>query len=233
MIIRRPPTSVGTWRDVLRSDGHRGILLSGTAFMVSKTTQVDLEKSELRRLAQSRRDQLSSETRMRDAAALPQHSAVITTLAGPQAVFSSYRAMGSECDTAPLEASLRERGHQIALPVIKKMAQPLLFRAWAPGDRLVARKWGIQEPDDQAAVLEPDVLLLPLLAFDRAGWRLGYGGGFYDRTLARLRAIKPIVTIGIAYDSQEVDAVPHSAYDERLDWIMTPTALRPSQLLEQ
>ena len=201
--------------------------------MASQATQVDTEKSDLRRLAQARRDELSSEMRMRDAAALCQHASVITTLAGPSAVFSSYRALGSECDPAPLEAALRERGHAIALPVIKKIGEPLIFRIWAPGDPLVSRRWGIEEPDDRASLVEPDVLLMPLLAFDSAGWRLGYGGGFYDRTLARLKTIKPIVTIGIAYDNQEVDAVPHSAYDERLDWIMTPSALRPSQQLEQ
>jgi 5-formyltetrahydrofolate cyclo-ligase len=84
-------------------------------------------------------------------------------------------------------------------------------------------QWGISEPLPDKPVLEPDVVLVPLLAFDTQGFRLGYGGGFYDRTLARLRAIKPVVAVGIAYDELKVDAVPHRSYDERLDWVLTPS----------
>jgi 5-formyltetrahydrofolate cyclo-ligase len=83
--------------------------------------------------------------------------------------------------------------------------------------------WGIPEPKADKPVLEPNVLLVPLLAFDARGGRLGYGGGFYDRTLAGLRAKKPIVAIGLAYDEQQVDAVPHLDYDQRLDWVLTPS----------
>jgi 5-formyltetrahydrofolate cyclo-ligase len=78
-------------------------------------------------------------------------------------------------------------------------------------------------PKANKAVLEPDILLVPLLAFDAAGWRLGYGGGFYDRTLKGLRARKSVVAIGIAFDEQQVDAVPHLDYDERIDWVLTPS----------
>ena len=84
-------------------------------------------------------------------------------------------------------------------------------------------QWGIAEPLPDKPVLEPDVVLVPLLAFDATGYRLGYGGGFYDRTLARLRAIKPVVAVGIAYDELKVDAVPHLDYDQRLDWVLTPS----------
>ena len=83
-------------------------------------------------------------------------------------------------------------------------------------------KSGIREPGSQARVLEPDVLLVPLLAFDRSGHRLGYGGGYYDRTLRDLRRRRPIVAVGLAFGCQEVDAVPHLDYDERLDWVLTP-----------
>jgi 5-formyltetrahydrofolate cyclo-ligase len=83
--------------------------------------------------------------------------------------------------------------------------------------------WGIAEPKGDKLELEPDVLLVPLLAFDAAGWRLGYGGGFYDRTLRALRAHKRIVAVGLAYDEQKVDAVPHLDYDERLDWVLRPS----------
>jgi 5-formyltetrahydrofolate cyclo-ligase len=105
-------------------------------------------------------------------------------------------------------------------------AKPLLFRAWRPGDALETRMWGIREPSADQALLRPDVLLVPLLAFDRDGWRLGYGGGFYDRTLRDLRAAAPsVAAIGLAFDPQEVDAVPHLDYDEPLDMVLTPTRL--------
>ena len=81
--------------------------------------------------------------------------------------------------------------------------------------------WGIREPAPDAAIVDPDILLVPLLAFDAAGWRLGYGGGYYDRTLQRLRALKPVTAIGLAFDEQRVPAVPHGPFDQRLDWIVT------------
>ena len=83
--------------------------------------------------------------------------------------------------------------------------------------------WGIAEPKADKPALEPDIVLVPLLAFDAAGRRLGYGGGYYDRTLRGLRARKPIVAVGLAYDAQRIDAVPHLDYDERLDWVLRPS----------
>jgi 5-formyltetrahydrofolate cyclo-ligase len=103
--------------------------------------------------------------------------------------------------------------------------KPLLFRAWRPGDPLVKVIWGIEEPAPTCPEVEPDVLLMPLLAFDRAGYRLGYGGGFFDRTLRGLRARKAIRTIGLAFAAQEVDAVPHLDYDERIEAVLTPEGL--------
>ena len=83
--------------------------------------------------------------------------------------------------------------------------------------------WGIAEPLPSRPALEPDIVMVPLLAFDVQGYRLGYGGGFYDRSLAGLRAKKPIVAVGIAYDELKVDAVPHLDYDQRVDWVLTPS----------
>ncbi len=100
---------------------------------------------------------------------------------------------------------------------------PLLFRAWTPGDAMGQAAWGIAEPLPDKPVLEPDVVLVPLLAFDARGGRLGYGGGFYDRTLARLRALNPVTAVGIGYDELKIDAVPHLDYDQRLDWVLTPS----------
>ena len=136
---------------------------------------------------------------------------------------SAFLAIGEEIDPLPLMRRLWRDGHAVALPVMIGKGQPLVFRRWREGEPLAETKWGIREPLPDAPELLPDIVLVPLLAFDRRGRRLGYGGGFYDRTLARLRRIKPVTTIGIAYDELEVDAVPHCDYDEPLDWVLAPS----------
>lgn len=136
---------------------------------------------------------------------------------------SGFLPIGEELDPAPLMLRLAGEGYRLCLPVMEAKGKPLLFRAWTPGDVLEEVMWGIREPLPSAPLVDPDVLLSPLLAFDQQGYRLGYGGGFYDRTLARLRSIKPLVAIGLALDEQKVDAVPHADYDERVDWVLTPS----------
>ena len=139
------------------------------------------------------------------------------------AVVSGFSAIRDEIDGGPLLLRLAREGFQIALPVMQGKGKPLLFRTWTPGDEMASAAWGIAEPLPSRPVLEPDVVLVPLLAFDAQGYRLGYGGGFYDRTLAGLRAKKPIVAVGIAYDELKVDAVPHQGYDQPIDWVLTPS----------
>ena len=141
----------------------------------------------------------------------------------PSATVSGFSAIRDEIDPAPLLARLHAEGYRLCLPVMQGKGLPLLFRAWSPGDAMGTVQWGIAEPLPDKPVLEPDVVLVPLLAFDAAGQRLGYGGGFYDRTLARLRSIKPVVAVGVAYDELKVDAVPHRSYDQPLDWVLTPS----------
>jgi 5-formyltetrahydrofolate cyclo-ligase len=141
----------------------------------------------------------------------------------PGSIVSGFSAIKDEIDAGPLLARLAGEGFRLALPVMQGKGKPLLFRAWAPGDEMGSATWGIAEPLPSRAVLEPDVVLVPLLAFDERGYRLGYGGGFYDRTLAELRARKPIVAVGIAYDELKVDAVAHLDYDQRIDWVLTPS----------
>jgi len=141
----------------------------------------------------------------------------------PSATVSGFSAIRDEIDPAALLARLHAEGHRLCLPVMQGKGLPLLFRAWSPGDAMGKVQWGIAEPLPDKPVLEPDVVLVPLLAFDAAGHRLGYGGGFYDRTLARLRTVKPVVAVGVAYDELKVDAVPHRSYDEPLDWVLTPS----------
>jgi 5-formyltetrahydrofolate cyclo-ligase len=141
----------------------------------------------------------------------------------PAAIVSGFSAIRDEIDPAQLLAGLHREGNRLCLPVMQGKGLPLVFRAWSPGDAMGRVQWGIAEPLPDKPVLEPDIVLVPLLAFDARGYRLGYGGGFYDRTLAHLRAIKPVVAVGVAYDELKVDAVPHLHYDQPLDWVLTPS----------
>ena len=141
----------------------------------------------------------------------------------PGIVVSGFAAIRDEINPGALLEWLHREGYQLALPVMEGRGKPLVMRAWSPGDDMATVQWGIREPLADKPELDPDVVLVPLLAFDRRGWRLGYGGGFYDRTLTKLKAKKPVIAVGIAYDELEVDAVPHESYDQRLDWVLAPS----------
>ncbi len=137
------------------------------------------------------------------------------------AVVSLYFPMRDELDTEPLAAALIEAGARVALPVVAKKKSPLLFRAYAPGDDLVPGSYGELIPADTAPEVTPEIMVIPLLAFNRDGGRLGYGGGYYDRTLEGLRKTGAPVAVGYAFGAQEVDALPLSPLDQPLDWIVT------------
>ena len=138
-------------------------------------------------------------------------------------VVSGFAPLPDEFRVWPLLRRLQGEGFRLALPAMLGKGKPLVFRAWQPGDAMKSGVWGIAEPKADKPALDPDILIVPLLAFDRRGWRLGYGGGFYDRTLKGLRARKTVVAVGLGYDEQEVDAVPHLDYDQRLDWVLRPS----------
>ncbi|KAB2850907.1 MAG: 5-formyltetrahydrofolate cyclo-ligase [Hyphomicrobiaceae bacterium] len=139
---------------------------------------------------------------------------------------SAYLAMRDELDPGPLLAAAVARGATGALPTVVKKGQPLRFRRWMPGDPTRPAGFGTREPIEIAPEVEPDLLIVPLLAFDASGYRLGYGGGFYDRTLEWLRGRKAILAVGLAYAEQEVENVPHDEHDQRLDAILTPSGFR-------
>ena len=136
-------------------------------------------------------------------------------------VVSVFWPLPGELDTQPLMEALIARDCQVVLPVMQGAGRPLIFRAWQPGDRLVAAGFGTREPGPDKAERTPELVVAPLLAFDRAGYRLGYGGGFYDRTLAKLRAAAPLLSVGITFAGQEAPSVPHDDKDQALDWIVT------------
>jgi len=144
---------------------------------------------------------------------------------GPGSVVAGYWPIVTELDGRPLLARLDERGVICALPVVVSAGAPLQFRRWRPLDELEPGVLGTSHPSVTAPEVVPDVVLAPLLAFDGEGYRLGQGGGYYDRTLAALRSRGAVTAVGVGFAAQQVDAVPRSANDERLDWILTEEML--------
>lgn len=139
----------------------------------------------------------------------------------PPRIISGFIPYKSEISTVALLNRLRHDGWRTALPVVVGEGLPLVFRLWQPGEPLVPGVWDIPIPPATAAEVDPDVLLVPGLSYDRAGYRLGYGGGFYDRTLEKLRKAKPVLAVGVAYHAQLVDQVPRGGHDAPLDYILT------------
>jgi 5-formyltetrahydrofolate cyclo-ligase len=137
------------------------------------------------------------------------------------AVVSGFWPIKDEIDIRPLMIELDDAGCELALPVVQGRGKPLLFRAWRPGDPLEQGVFGTLQPSPGRQTLEPDALIVPLLACDEEGWRLGYGGGFYDRTLLGLRGRKAVTAVGVGFNAQFVAAVPHGPDDQRLDWLLT------------
>jgi len=141
---------------------------------------------------------------------------------------SGYHPFDTEIDCLPLLAALESAGWRVALPVVVARGEPLLFRQWTVGAPLRKGMWDILVPGDSAEIVVPDVLLAPLLAFDRSGFRLGYGGGFYDRSLQQLRAAGTATAVGVAYAVQEMERCPREAFDQPLDAVLTENGpMRP------
>lgn len=139
------------------------------------------------------------------------------------ATYGGYHAMGSELDPSPLIRRLGATGATFALPCAVAADVPLDFRTWDPDDLLVPDAVGVPSPPAHAAVVHPDLVIVPLLGFDRRGGRLGQGGGHYDRTLENLRSLKPVFALGLAFAGQEVENLPFETHDQRLDAILTET----------
>ncbi|HEY1453901.1 MAG TPA: 5-formyltetrahydrofolate cyclo-ligase [Roseiarcus sp.] len=136
-------------------------------------------------------------------------------------VISAFHTLRDEPDTTPLLTELAAQGLATALPVVAGRGSPLTFRLWRPGDPTRSGAMSIAEPLERAPAVDPDLLFVPLACFDRRGHRIGYGAGYYDRTLAGLRAMKPVHAVGVAYGVCEVAAVPYEAHDQSLDAIVT------------
>lgn len=181
-------------------------------------------KAELRAQSLARRRLESAEAAAAFAARLAAEGERLAREKRP-AVVSAYFALPEEASTLPLLKALSRAGFATALPVTGARGTPLTFRLWRPGEPMAKGKMGIGEPLPEAEEVDPDLLFTPLAAFDRAGNRIGYGAGFYDRSLAKLRGKKSICAIGVAYACQEIPKVPHEAHDERLDFVLTEREL--------
>ena len=156
--------------------------------------------------------------------ALKQH--LIEALPMPPGIaISGYWPLEGEIDLRPALAHYHGEGHPIGLPVVVAKNAPLVFRRWHPDDEMVQGSFRVMTPPVGAPEVVPTILLVPLLAFDPEGFRLGYGGGFYDRTLAKLRSEAHAVAVGVAYAAQEVPFVPRGNFDQPLDLIVTDRAV--------
>jgi 5-formyltetrahydrofolate cyclo-ligase len=187
--------------------------------VTSATQDFAAIKAELRREALARRDALPAAERAQAAEAIAAHAFPVPLK--PEAIVSGFMPMKSEINPLPLMRKLAAAGGRLALPVVAGRGKPLIMRAWGIGEPLAAGVWGIREPAPSATVVAPDILLVPLLAFDRAGHRIGYGAGYYDMTIAALRARQAVVAIGLAFAAQEIAAVPATPHDAPLDLVLT------------
>lgn len=177
------------------------------------------DKATLRAEALARRDAMPAAERVAAVEAITQRAFPVEVPEG--AVVSGFSPIRTELNPVPLMRKLADRGARLALPVVAGRALPLTMRAWSFGDEMASGVWGIREPKPEAPEVFPDILLVPLAAFDRKGHRIGYGAGHYDRTIARLRGMKPITAIGVAFAVQEIAAVPATPFDQPLDLVLT------------
>ena len=176
-------------------------------------------KADLRAAALAKRDALSDEQRADAAQGVATRKLPFEI--APGTIVSGYSPIRSEIDPVPLMRKFAEQGAKLALPAVMARGKSLAFRVWWPDDRLMLGPLGILEPSPAAAELIPDIMLIPLAAFDDQGHRIGYGAGHYDYTLAHLRKMKAIVAIGTAFSVQQIKAVPALPHDVALDFVLT------------
>lgn len=187
--------------------------------VTTQDTSVLESKAALRAATLAKRDAMPAAERQQAAETIAARGLPVEVK--PGMIVGGFMPMKSEINPLPLLRKCAQAGAQLALPCIAGRGKPLIMRAWNFGDEFKAGQWGIREPLPAARQVQPDILIVPLACFDRAGHRVGYGAGYYDMTIAALRAAKPIMAIGIAFAVQEIPAVPAMAHDERLDFVLT------------
>lgn len=182
------------------------------------------QKAQLRKLVGDRRD--AAHAAAIGAGEAARDHFLVAGLQNGMRIVSAYRPIRSEIDPEPLMRALIALGCRLCLPVVEGKGKPLKFREWTPTTVLEDGPYGAEVPSS-GDWLAPELLIVPLLAFDMTGARLGYGGGFYDRTIAQLSAAAPVRTVGFAYSAQQVDSVPIEATDRLLDAIVTENGVIP------
>ena len=183
-----------------------------------------VSKASLRKSALARRAAVGPEARAEFAAYLATEGLAIARRLAPRAV-SLFRPIRDEPDVLPLLDALAQAGFVTALPVTGPRGAALVFRAWRPGDHEIVGPMRIPEPAPHLPVVEPDLLFVPLTVFDRRGNRIGYGAGYYDLTLQRLRGLHAVISVGIAYAAQEAPTVSAGPHDQKLDFVLTEHGL--------
>jgi 5-formyltetrahydrofolate cyclo-ligase len=186
---------------------------------MSELTSIDSRKTQIRRDAVARRDALPAVERAAAAATIAARPLPVAVPSG--AIVSGFSPLKSEINPVPLMRAFAAAGARLALPVVAGRGKPLIMRAWNFGEPLASGVWGIREPPESAPEVFPDILIVPMLAFDRTGHRIGYGAGYYDMTIARLRGMKPVFALGIAYAAQEIAEIPTTPRDAALDLVLT------------
>lgn len=187
------------------------------------STDVDARKKQLRTAAKAARAEAAAQNPAAGERLADAFLSVAPRMHFPPAPasVSAFWPMGDEIDVRPLIYRLADAGYRIGLPAMEGQGKPLRFRRWRSDMDLVDGGFGTRIPPDDAPEIVPAALIVPLLAFDRQGYRLGYGGGFYDRTLEQLRASGPRLAIGVAFSAQEVAQVPRGDFDQPLDMLLT------------
>ena len=183
----------------------------------------EVSKAELRRDALARRDAISPAIRAEAAERIAARPFPISIPA--DGCVSGFFPLRTEINPIPLLRRLADAGAKLAFPVVIGRGHSLIFRLWSFGAPLGSGVWGIRQPLPDAPEVDPDILVVPLAAFDRTGHRIGYGAGYYDMTLNRLRAAKPVTAIGLAFAAQEIARVPATPRDAKLDYVLTEREL--------
>lgn len=187
-------------------------------------SDVTAQKIQLRIYSKSRRALLSASVTSA-ASDLAENFMEALTIIGDGSI-AGYWPIADELDVKPLLQMLSRAGIKVSLPTVIPDQKRLVFQGWSENTQLVKGPYGTLQPHRSSAFITPDILMIPLLAFDAEGGRLGYGGGYYDRTLSELRKKKEITAVGIAYAGQEINEVPTCSNDQRLDWIVTETGMK-------
>lgn len=183
------------------------------------TVPMERTKADLRASALAAREKLSEKQRAAAANALAKRGLPVEITQG--LIVSGYSPIRSEIDPAPLMEKLAKHGARLALPTVNARGKSLIFRSYTPGDRLTLGMLGIPEPSPAAAEVVPDIMLVPLAAFDATGHRIGYGAGYYDYTFTHLRKHNAVIGVGLAFAAQEIETIPALSHDVPLDYVLT------------